>query len=52
MPYKPLSLKIYEKYIESVGWRLRRGKWTGIYIMTMSLFVLLLFLMENEQNLK
>ncbi len=25
MPYKPLPIKIYEKYIQSVGWTLKKG---------------------------
>jgi len=25
MPYKPLSIKIYEKYIKHVGWELKKG---------------------------
>jgi len=25
MPFKPISPKIFEKYIEAVGWRLEKG---------------------------
>jgi hypothetical protein len=25
MPFKPLSIKVFEKYIESVGWNLEKG---------------------------
>lgn len=25
MPFKPLPIKVYEKYIKSVGWMLKKG---------------------------